>query len=64
MSDVYPPKCVVPWCELDLNHDGDHDNPCGGRPGKPCGSCDCFMDIYPDDPFGLHPEAFRIGGPP
>lgn len=24
--------------------------------------CDCFVDLYPDDPFGLHPEAFTVGG--
>jgi hypothetical protein len=23
--------------------------------------CDCFIDLYPDDPFGLHPEAFVVG---
>lgn len=25
--------------------------------------CDCFVADYPDDPFGLHPEAFVIGEP-
>jgi len=25
--------------------------------------CDCFVDTYPDDPFGLHPEAFRVVWP-
>ena len=24
--------------------------------------CDCFIDQYPDDPFGLHPEAFVVTG--
>ncbi len=24
--------------------------------------CDCFIESYPDDPFGLHPEAFIVGG--
>ena len=24
--------------------------------------CDCFIDEYPDDPFGLHPEAFLVNG--
>ncbi|QLQ11153.1 MAG: hypothetical protein HZY75_13220 [Nocardioidaceae bacterium] len=33
---------------------------CGyaARPGEKCIMCDCFVDQYPDDPFGLHPEAF------
>jgi uncharacterized protein YodC (DUF2158 family) len=22
--------------------------------------CDCFYDEHPDDPFGLHPEAFTV----
>lgn len=22
--------------------------------------CDCFVDTYPDDPFGIHPEAFTV----
>lgn len=22
--------------------------------------CDCFIEQYPDDPFGLHPEAFMV----
>ncbi len=26
--------------------------------------CDCFVDVYPDDPFGLHPEAYVVGGLP
>jgi hypothetical protein len=25
------------------------------------GPCDCFRDTYPDDPYGLHPEAFVVG---
>ena len=24
--------------------------------------CDCFIEQYPDDPFGLHPEAFLVDG--
>jgi hypothetical protein len=24
--------------------------------------CDCFIEQYPDDPFGLHPEAFLVNG--
>lgn len=24
--------------------------------------CDCFIDTHPDDPFGLHPEDFIVGG--
>ncbi|MGH3499835.1 MAG: hypothetical protein ACRDQA_02860 [Nocardioidaceae bacterium] len=24
--------------------------------------CDCFIDTYPDDPFGIHPEAFVVTG--
>lgn len=24
--------------------------------------CDCFVDLYPDDPQGLHPEALVVGG--
>lgn len=23
--------------------------------------CDCFREQYPDDPYGLHPEAFIVG---
>lgn len=33
------------------------------EPGKarcPEWRCDCFIDLYPDDPFGLHPEAFTV----
>lgn len=22
--------------------------------------CDCFYDSHPEDPFGLHPEDFRV----
>lgn len=22
--------------------------------------CDCFIEQYPEDPFGLHPEAFMV----
>lgn len=25
--------------------------------------CDCFRELYPDDPYGLHPEAFIVGPP-
>lgn len=32
------------------------------RPGEKCDACDCFVDLYPDDPFGLHPEAFLVNG--
>lgn len=24
--------------------------------------CDCFVATYPEDPFGLHPEAFLVDG--
>jgi hypothetical protein len=26
--------------------------------------CDCFIDLYPDSPFALHPEAFVVTGMP
>lgn len=32
-----------------------------GRAKCPESICDCFIDVYPDDPFGLHPEAFAVG---
>lgn len=32
------------------------------RPGQKCDACDCFVDLYPDSPFDLHPEAFLVGG--
>jgi hypothetical protein len=32
-----------------------------GRRKCPEWRCDCFVDLYPDDPFGLHPEAFVVG---
>ena len=25
--------------------------------------CDCFIEQYPDDPYGLHPEAFVVNPP-
>lgn len=31
-----------------------------GRQACPASICDCFVAEYPDDPFGLHPEAFRV----
>ena len=37
---------------------------CPGMPGSPrCPTClcDCFLNTHPDDPLGLHPEAFVIG---
>lgn len=33
-----------------------------GRDRCPPAICDCFVDLYPDDPFGLHPEAFMVAG--
>ncbi len=33
-----------------------------GGPRCPESICDCFIDQYPDDPLGLHPEAFIVGG--
>ena len=33
-----------------------------GQVRCPPSICDCFWDLYPDDPFGLHPEAFLVGG--
>lgn len=35
-----------------------------GRARCPSWRCDCFVELYPDDPFGLHPEAFIVGQPP
>lgn len=34
-----------------------------GGTGPRCddGICDCFIDQFPDDPGGLHPEAFIVG---
>lgn len=32
-----------------------------GSPRCPASICDCFIDLYPDDPTGLHPEAFIVG---
>ena len=29
-----------------------------GQAKCPRWRCDCFIDEYPDDPVGLHPEAF------
>jgi hypothetical protein len=37
---------------------------CPAMPGIPrCHDsiCDCFRDVYPLDPVGLHPEAFVVG---
>jgi hypothetical protein len=34
-----------------------------GKKRCPEWRCDCFIDLYPDDPFGLHPEAFVVGRP-
>lgn len=37
---------------------------CPAMPGQrrcPPSICDCFIDIYPDDPGGIHPEAFVVG---
>lgn len=34
-----------------------------GERACPAWRCDCFVDQYPDDPFGLHPEAFVVGSP-
>lgn len=31
-----------------------------GAPRCPRDICDCFIDQYPDDPTGLHPEAFTF----
>jgi hypothetical protein len=31
-----------------------------GRTRCPEWRCDCFIDLYPDDPFGVHPEAFVV----
>lgn len=33
-----------------------------GQPRCPESICDCFIDTYPDDPMGLHPEAFIVLG--
>jgi hypothetical protein len=33
--------------------------PAGGRRCPPS-ICDCFIELYPDDPLGLHPEAFEV----
>lgn len=33
-----------------------------GGPRCPEAICDCFIDLYPDDPLGLHPEAFLVNG--
>jgi hypothetical protein len=35
-----------------------------GQARCPTWRCDCFIDLYPDDPFGLHPEAFVVGRVP
>lgn len=31
-----------------------------GGPRCPEWECDCFIDLYPDDPMGIHPEAFVV----
>jgi len=31
-----------------------------GQRACPPSICDCFVDLYPEDPFGLHPEAFVV----
>lgn len=31
-------------------------------PGQQCDACDCFVLMYPESPFALHPEAFIVGG--
>lgn len=33
-----------------------------GRARCPEWRCDCFVDAFPEDPFGLHPEAFLVNG--
>jgi hypothetical protein len=35
-----------------------------GQDRCPAWRCDCFVDLHPDDPFGLHPEAFVVGRVP
>lgn len=34
-----------------------------GGPRCPESICDCFIEQYPDDPMGLHPEAFVVMTP-
>lgn len=31
-----------------------------GKARCPEWRCDCFVDLYPGDPFGIHPEAFAV----
>ena len=31
-----------------------------GQRACPAWRCDCFVADYPDDPFGLHPEAYVV----
>lgn len=31
-----------------------------GGPRCPEAICDCFIDQYPADPLGLHPEAYAV----
>lgn len=31
-----------------------------GKDRCPAWRCDCFVDIYPEDPFGLHPEMYVV----
>lgn len=31
-----------------------------GESRCPASICDCFIDQFPEDPFGLHPEAFIV----
>lgn len=33
----------------------------GTGPRCDAGICDCFIDLFPDDPGGLHPEAYVVG---
>lgn len=39
--------------------------PFSGLTTKACiaSICDCFIEQYPDDPYGLHPEAFVVNPP-
>jgi len=40
---------------------------CPAMPGSrrcPEWLCDCFVDMFPEDPLGLHPEAFVVEWPP
>lgn len=39
--------------------------PFSGYTFKRCAAsiCDCFREQFPDDPYGLHPEAFIVNPP-